>query len=163
RRTPLNFFDPSPEVFLLYGRGDLSPRVLGNWNMAYPWVGSEYPLPPGSLSKQAGPADYVIRFRVQIVSPRSVLVGLAYGSHAGWRVRSIDVSRFGRITGVWEIGPIISLDRWIPDVLAKELHLDQSPAWIEGLMGANTMLGKPADYNKALAEAAQTLTTVDPP
>ena len=39
----------------------------------------------------------------------------------------IDCSEFGRITGVWEIGPIISADRWIPDVLCRNLPQVKGP------------------------------------
>jgi hypothetical protein len=42
-------------------------------------------------------------------------------------MKQFDVSRFGKITGIWEIGPIISLDRWIPDVLAPELGVRSGP------------------------------------
>ncbi len=162
KRTPLNMLDPSPEVYLVYGRGDLSPEARGNWNLAYPWVGPDT-APSGSWSKHAGPADFVIRFRVQVMSPRNLLVGVGYGNHPGWRYRVLDVSRFGRITGIWEIGPIYSLDRWIPNVLAKELNLDQPPAWLEGLKLRNSLLEKPAAENKTLTEMGKLVTTIDPP
>ncbi len=32
-----------------------------------------------------------------------------------------------QITGVWEIGPIISADRWIPDVLCRNLPQVKGP------------------------------------
>ena len=45
--------------------------------------------------------------------------------------RSIDCSKFGKISGVWEIGPIFSCDRWIPDELCKQLpvlhHVSNPP------------------------------------
>jgi hypothetical protein len=162
RRTPLNFFDHSPEVFLLYGRGDLAKNLNGNWNMAYPWVGPD-PSDSGTWSKHGGPADYVLRFRVSMLSPTVLQVGFGYGLHPGWKVRTVDVSRFGKITGVWEIGPVVSLDRWIPDVMAKELHLDEPPAWMESLKQRNTLLGKPPALNQALAEVAKAVTAVDAP
>jgi len=162
KRTPLNMLDPSPEVYMVYGRGDLSPEARGNWNLAYPWVGPDT-APSGSWSKHAGPADFVIRFRVQVMSRSSLLVGFGYGNHPGWRYRVLDLSRFGRITGIWEIGPIYSLDRWIPKVLAKELNLDQPPAWLEGLKLRNALLDKPESENQALTEMGKLLTTIDPP
>jgi hypothetical protein len=128
--TPLNQFDPSPEVYLVYGRGDLAPNVNGNWRMNYTWLGGEGAL-SGSASKVGGPANSVVRFRVQLSGPTSLLVGVGFGPDAGWRVRSVDTSRFGKITGIWEIGPILSLDRWIPDVLAKELFLHGRPEWLD--------------------------------
>jgi hypothetical protein len=129
RRTELNFHDPAPEVYLIVGRGDLAPNMNGNWKMPYTWVGPE-PSPSGSWSKEGGPAAYNVRFRVALNSPTQLEVGVGYSAHSGWRYRSVDVAEFGRITGIWEIGPIISLDRWIPDTLPSVLGLEPYP-WIE--------------------------------
>jgi hypothetical protein len=159
KRTPLNMHDPSPEAYLVYGRGDLAPQLNGNWHMNYNWVGPD-PADSGSGSKQGGPADPFLRFRVQLLSPTSLLIGVGSGLHPGWRMRSVDVSRFGKITGVWEIGPVISCDRWIPDVLAKELRLTDKPAWAEGLKQRHKVLGQDG---RALAEVVKALTTVEPP
>jgi hypothetical protein len=66
-----------------------------------------------------------------VQSPTALQIGFFGGmeacSHPGWRMKHFDVSRFGKITGIWEIGPIMSLDRWIPDVLAPELGLRSGP------------------------------------
>jgi hypothetical protein len=128
--TPLNQLDPSPEVYLVYGRGDLAPEAAGNWQMNYTWLGYEGSL-SGSWSKGEGPANPIVRFRASLLGPTTLQVGVGYGDHAGWRMRTIDVSRFGKITGIWEIGPIISLDDWIPRVLAKELKLGITPPWLK--------------------------------
>ena len=124
---PLNYGDPTSEVYLVYGRGDLDPTAVGNWNVPYIWQGPA----GGSWSKNGGPASYALSFRVKLASPTSLEVGFFGGltgaPHVGWRMKTIDVSRFGKITGIWEIGPIVSLDRWIPDVLAPELGLSPSP------------------------------------
>ena len=53
--------------------------------------------------------------------------GLQGEPHLGWRMRTIDVSRFGKITGIWEIGPIVSLDRWLADELPPALGINPSP------------------------------------
>lgn len=129
KRTPLNQFDHSPEAYWVYGRGDLAANLNGNWNMGYTWVGTD-PSDAGTWSKRGGPAHPFIRFRVSMLSPNSLIVGVGYGDHPGWRQRVVDLSKFGNITGIWEIGPIISLDRWIPDTLAKDLDLNQ-PEWLE--------------------------------
>ncbi len=131
KATPLNQFDPSPEVYLVYGRGDLDPRANGNWRMNYTWVGSEGAL-SGSWSKLGGPANSIVRFRASLLSPTAVQVGVGFGGHPGWRLRTLDLSRFGKVTGIWEIGPVVSLDRWIPDDLAKKLGLS-SPEWLKSL------------------------------
>src|ERR1700721_2230997 len=63
---------PSPGVFLVYGRGDLAPNAVGNWDMPYSWVGPE-PVPgqieSGSWSKEGGPSSTPGGFRAGWVSP----------------------------------------------------------------------------------------------
>ena len=113
---------------MLYGRGDLDPTVMGNWKIPYNWDG----YPEGVWAYSGGPTSHTLCFRVKVVSPTSVEVGF-YGGlqgepHLGWRMRTIDVSRFGKITGIWEIGPIVSLDHWLADVLPSELGISSSPS-----------------------------------
>jgi len=116
------------EAWMLYGRGDLDSSVMGNWKVPYNWLG--YPDAVwGDLA--GGPMSHSLHFRVKIVSPTMIDVGFSAGlqgePHPGWRMRTIDVSRFGKITGIWEIGPIISLDNWIAEDLPKELGISASP------------------------------------
>lgn len=135
RNSALNYNDPSPETYLVYGRGDLSANVNGNWKVPFIWNGYQPPA-PGQLGSAAGwswvadqgPASMYVRFRVRMVSATQLEIGFGYGLGVGWRMRTIDVSRFGKITGIWQIGPVISLDRWIPDVLAAELGIQPPPA-----------------------------------
>jgi hypothetical protein len=135
RNSALNYYDPSPETFLVYGRGDLSPNLNGNWQIPFIWVGYQPPA-PGQLGSAAGwswvadqgPASFYVRFRVRMISPTQLDIGFGYGMGVGWRMKPVDVSRFGKITGIWQIGPIISLDRWIPDELAPALGIYPPPA-----------------------------------
>ena len=60
-------------------------------------------------------------------SPTSLAVGIKFDASHGWNMRQIDCSEYGPITGVWEIGPIISGDRWIPDVLCRSLPQLKGP------------------------------------
>jgi hypothetical protein len=66
KRSELNFHDHSPEVYLVYGRGDLATNVNGNWKMGYTWVGPD-PADSGTWSKAGGPADHFLRFRVSLL------------------------------------------------------------------------------------------------
>jgi len=161
RRTPLNMGDHSPEVYMFYGRGDLAPNLNGNWKFPYSWVGPD-PTDAGTWSKRGGPADTMIRFRVSLLSPTSLEIGAGYGDHPGWRMRTVDVSKFGAITGIWEIGPIISLDRWIPSVLAKDLKLNETPVWLEAFRKRQKVLGK-GDAAKPALDAIKRSFQVDPP
>ena len=161
RRTPLNMGDHSPEVYMFYGRGDLAPNLNGNWKFPYSWVGPD-PSDAGTWSKRGGPADTMIRFRVSLLSPTSLQIGAGYGDHPGWRMRNVDVSRFGAITGIWEIGPIISLDKWIPSVLAKALKLNETPAWLEAFRKRQKVLGK-GDADKPTLDAIKKSLQVEPP
>jgi len=158
----LNFHDPSPEVYLVYGRGDLAPNLNGNWEMGYTWVGPE-PSDSGSWSKNGGPASHFLRFRVSMLSPTSLQIGIGYGDHPGWRMRTVDVSRFGKITGVWEIGPVLSLDRWIPDVLARELKLDSRPAWLEGFKQRQKLLPEKERVEASALKKVEEAFQIDPP
>jgi hypothetical protein len=134
----LNYGDPSPEAYVLYGRGDLAPNVVGDWRIPYIWLGYQPPESGQfgaafgwSWEKYGGPAQQDgiqdIRFRVRMLSPTRLEIGFGYGPERGWRMRTVDVSRFGRITGVWEIGPVISLDRWMADELAPKLDVNPTP------------------------------------
>ncbi|MBI2824587.1 MAG: hypothetical protein HYX69_07875 [Planctomycetia bacterium] len=160
--TALNQFDPSPEVYLVYGRGDLAPTANGNWKMNYTWLGFEGSV-SGSWSKGEGPANSILRFRTGVLNPTTLQVGVGYGDHAGWRMRTIDVSRFGKMTGIWEIGPVISADRWIPDVLAAELDLDKPPEWLKSFRERLPVEGKSAPTDAALVKRIEDLFKVDPP
>ena len=60
-------------------------------------------------------------------------------------MRRIDCSKFGKITGVWEIGPIISGDRWIPDVLCRSLPQLKGPHPVQLGHGDPTELSRSLD------------------
>jgi len=107
-----------PETWLLYGRGDLDHRVMGDWQPYRTGKGS------GGYS---GPAAQEVYFSCSVSSPTSLQVGFQWQTMFPPAMRTIDCSKFGEITGIWEIGPIFSCDRWIPDVLCRHLpqqHLD---------------------------------------
>lgn len=160
--TALNQFDPSPEAYLVYGRGDLAPAIHGNWKMAYTWHGSEAAI-SGSQSKDGGPASSIIRFRANVLGDSALQVGVGDGVHAGWRLRTIDVSKFGKITGIWEIGPIMSLDRWIPDVLARELDLAGPPEWLKSFKERLPFITKPAEARAETVKLLEDNFKIDPP
>lgn len=111
--------DPHPETYLVWGRGDLGHTVMGDWRIPYVWIGDG--------AKYAGPASPQLYFRCVLLSPTQLAVGIKFEASHGWNMRTIDCSEFGKITGVWEIGPIISADRWIPDVLCRNLPQTKGP------------------------------------
>ncbi len=160
--TRLNQFDASPEVYLVYGRGDLSPEAAGDWKMNYTWLGYEGSL-SGTWSKGEGPANSILRFRASLLNPTTLQVGIGYGDHAGWRMRTLDVSKFGKITGIWEIGPVISLDDWIERRLAGELKLGQPPEWLKSFRQRWPLEGKPTADGEKLFERLEQLFKIEPP
>lgn len=162
KATPLNQWDPSPEVYLVYGRGDLSPAASGNWQMGYTWLGFEGSI-SGSWSKAQGPADSIVRFRASVLNTTTLQVGVGFGNHPGWRMRTLDVSRFGKMTGIWEIGPIVSLDRWIPQVLAAELKLDAPPEWLKSFRQRWSAEGNKGDEAQRVFGRLEELFKVEPP
>ncbi len=162
KATPLNQFDPSPEVYLVYGRGDLGPAINGNWKMNYTWLGGEGAI-SGSSVKVGGPANSIVRFRASLLGPTSLQVGVGFGPDPGWRLRTFDVSRFGKITGVWEIGPIFSLDRWIPDVLAKQLDIASRPEWLKSFRERQQLLGSESAAGRSLLKKLDDNFRIEPP
>ena len=105
---------------------------MGDWRIPYVWIGDG--------AKYAGPASPQLFFRCVLQSPTRLAVGIKFDASHGWNMRTIDCSAFGPITGVWEIGPIISADRWIPDVLCRNLPQVKGPHPI--MLGS----GDPAHY-----------------
>ncbi len=162
KATPLNQLDPSPEVYLVYGRGDLGPEVNGNWKMNYTWLGGEGAI-SGSSVKVGGPANSIVRFRASLLGPTSLQVGVGFGPDPGWRLRTIDVSRFGKITGVWEIGPIFSLDRWIPDVLAKQLGITSPPAWLKSFKERQRLIDQKSAVSPSSVKRMEDHFRIEPP
>jgi hypothetical protein len=111
--------EPHPETYLVWGRGDLGNTVMGDWRIPYVWIGDG--------ARYAGPASPQLFFRLVLLSPTQLAVGIKFDASHGWNMRTIDCSEFGEITGVWELGPIISADRWIPDVLCRNLPQMKGP------------------------------------
>ena len=107
--------NPSPETYLVWGRGDLGHTVVGNWDIPSVWIGDG--------AKYAGPASNQLYFRCVVDGPNSIQIGIKFDASHGWNMRKIDCSRFGKITGIWEIGPIFSCDRWIPDELCRSIAI----------------------------------------
>ena len=117
--------DASPETYFVYGRGDMGSGqgVLGMWDIPYIWIGDG--------AKYAGPASNQIYYKCEILNSHQIRIGIKFDASHGWNTKVIDVSQYGNITGIWEIGPIISADRWIPDVLAPALGITGTPAVIK--------------------------------
>lgn len=111
--------EPHPENYLVWGRGDLGHTAMGDWRIPYVWIGDG--------AKYAGPASPQLFFRCVLLNPTTLAVGIKFDASHGWNMRTIDCSEYGKITGVWEIGPIISADRWIPDVLCRNLPQLKGP------------------------------------
>jgi len=136
-RGPLNWDDHSSphEIYRVFGRGDMGGDANGDWEIPYIWTSD----------RQSGPADFLLRFRLMMDGPSSIQVGFHGGltgePHVGYRHKSLNVAQYGKITGIWEIGPIISQDRWIPDELAPALGIPEDveisppdpvfPAWVD--------------------------------
>lgn len=104
---------PHPETYLVWGRGDLAENLTGDWQIPHVWVGD------GSV--YAGPASYQLYFRCSVLNETTLQIGIKFDASHGWNMRTVDCSRWGKITGIWEVGPIFSHDRWIPDVLCRAL------------------------------------------
>jgi hypothetical protein len=133
--------EPHPETYLVWGRGDMGDTALGNWQIPYVWIGDG--------AKYAGPASTQLFFRCVVLSPTQLQVGIKFDASHGWNMRTIDCSEYGKITGVWEIGPIISADRWIPDVLCRNLPQVKGPHPIA--LGQKNRVGDGAHWTQVVA------------
>ncbi len=111
--------EPHPETYLVWGRGDLGHTAMGDWRIPYVWIGDG--------AKYGGPASPQLFFRLVLLSPTELAVGIKFDASHGWNMRTINTGDYGPITAVWELGPIISADRWIPDVLCRSLPHIKGP------------------------------------
>ncbi|MEM2124296.1 MAG: hypothetical protein QXL43_03040, partial [Methanolinea sp.] len=112
--------DQHPERFLVWGRGDLGYSVMGDWEIPYVEIGNGM--------KDGGPASPQVNFQCLVTSPTSIAIGVKFNPMMDYRMREIDFAKlYGPATGIWEIGPIISGDRWIPDQLCRVLSHKRGP------------------------------------
>lgn len=108
---------PHPETYKVWGRGDLGHLAMGDWDIPHIWVGDG--------SRRAGPASDQLFFRCRVLNPTTIQAGIRFDQTHGFHMRYLDVTKYGPITGIWEIGPVFSCDRWIPDVLCRNLKMEK--------------------------------------
>jgi hypothetical protein len=160
KNSSLNQWDYSPETYLVYGRGDLDAKLNGNWKFNYTWVGPE-PSLSGTWKRIGGPAEYSVRFHVGLTSSNSLEVGIGSGHDSGWRYRNVSTQK--PITGIWEIGPIISLDHWIQDQLATEIAISTPPLWIESFKEHNKFVKRISPEQEEILDRLKSVFKVQPP
>jgi hypothetical protein len=160
KHTALNQWDYSPEAYFIYGRGDLDPKLNGNWKYNYTWVGPE-PSLSGTWKRFGGPSEYSVRFMLGLNGPQSLEVGVGSGHDSGWRYRNVSTDK--PITGIWEVGPIISLDEWIPEILAEELDLEDAPLWIDSFREHHKLLKNITEDQEEILNRLKTTFEVQPP
>lgn len=113
------FADPggTNETYLVWGRGDLDEQLNGDWKVPHIYLQS---MP---YHGAASPQFY---FYVDVISPTRIRIGFEYDNKHAILQKEIDCSQYGEITGIWEIGPILSCDRWIPDTLCPQLPIKRN-------------------------------------
>ena len=99
----------SNEEFILWGRGNLDPSgvLRGNWtNIQATKVGDG--------QKDYGPANTDAFLRFRITGSNSINFGWRALPDRAYTSRTITIpAQWGDITGIWEIGPIITNDAWM--------------------------------------------------
>ncbi len=112
--------DQHPEKYLVWGRGDLGYSVMGDWRIPYVEIGNGM--------RDGGPASSRVYFQCRVDNPTTISIGFKANSNHDYNMRQIDFSKlYGAATGIWEIGPIVSGDRWIPDELCRVLPFGRGP------------------------------------
>jgi hypothetical protein len=94
-----------PERFLVWGRGDLAPELVGDWEIPT--------IDVGDGQQDGGPATTDAYLRLRIFSPTGISFATRFEQARAFNQRYVDVSKFGKITGVWEIGPVVPSSSWI--------------------------------------------------
>ncbi len=110
---------PTPETYLVWGRGNFGLTVRGDWQIPHLWAGDGV--------RKSGPASDQLYFRLRVVNSTTLDVGLRFDTSHPFNMRRIDCSKYGEITGIWEVGPVFSCDRWIPDTLCRNLTWKRRP------------------------------------
>jgi hypothetical protein len=107
---------------------------MGNWNIPSIWVGDG--------GRRDGPANDHIFFRFRMLGPTSYQFGFRGDQSYAFHMRRLDVSRYGTPTGIWGIGPIISCDNWISDVLCRNLPMEKGWHDVGGLKSDKDSQGR---------------------
>ena len=110
---------PTPETYFVWGRGNFGLTVRGDWQVPHLWAGDGV--------RKAGPASDQLYFRLRVVNRTTLDIGLRFDPSHPFNMRRIDCSKLGEITGIWEVGPVFSCDRWIPDTLCRNLTWKRRP------------------------------------
>ncbi len=107
-RFSSNDLKPSgTERMLVWGQGDLDPAgvLTGDWEIPTRAVGDSQQI--------GGPANTDGFLRLRIISPSWLSFGTRFSPDHAVLQRNVDLSQWGAITGIWEIGPIVAGSDWI--------------------------------------------------
>ena len=98
--------------WLVWGRGDLdsSGKLVGDWGIPT--------IITGDGRQDNGPASTAAYLSFTLLSPTDVGFGVRFAQDRGAYTHEVppqwlDVSQWGTITGVWEVGPVIADSSWI--------------------------------------------------
>jgi hypothetical protein len=139
---------PTPETYLVWGRGDFGLTVRGDWQIPNIWVGDGV--------RRSGPASDQLYFRAKVLNSTTLEIGFRFDQSHPFNMRRIDCSRYGKITGIWEIGPVFSCDRWIPDTLCRYLP------WKRGGRPMGELIGDIDEKGKYSTKYIKLYETSDP-
>ncbi len=95
---------------MIWSRGTLDPSgaILGDWGVpTYNDVGDG--------QHHGGPANTATYLTARVESPTRIAIGVRFEQFTARNYRYIDVSSFGNITGIWEIGPVVPTSSWIKE------------------------------------------------
>jgi len=118
---------------LVWTRGDLDPSgsVAGKWDIPMFRNGPVDPqLGAGRNIIAGGPFSQAMYLLFKLNGPDRVSVGIRFDQYTAVDWKHIKVSKYGKITGVWEIGPIIPSSSWFKETFPGAQQFTGATAFV---------------------------------
>jgi hypothetical protein len=96
------------EQFYVWGNCDdpaAFPSFHGDWGLSS--------INIGDGQHDFGPANTHGYPMFSVKSPTHIMMGIRFNAQTAYLQRTLDVSKWGKITGVWNVSPIIASSSWI--------------------------------------------------
>jgi hypothetical protein len=143
---------PHPETYLVWGRGDLGYEAMGNWNIPHIWVGDG--------GRRAGPASDQLYFRLRVLGPTHLQVGIRFDLDTYPPPWEIEIAftcpddtipwNFALNLGVWDEMKQTRKGWWHPGV--QNIPGEKRHRHTNQVFGGGGLAGKTSYFNLAFEE-----------